>query len=176
MLQTRNGKRTAKAALKIAVDMAAEGLITQEEAVMRVDPGSLDQLLHPTIDPTPTRDVIATRPAGLAGRGHRQGRLHRRRGRAPGRRGEAVILVREETSPRTSTAWTPPRGIVTARGGMTSHAAVVARGMGRPCAPPARRFASLPSRRPPISPLILFSPARTCHGHPCQGQQLPCER
>ena len=100
MLQTRNGKRTAKAALKIAVDMAAEGLITQDEAVMRVEPASLDQLLHPTIDPDADARRDRHGPAGLAGRGHRQDRV-RRRARPSGwaQAGEAVILVRDETSP-----------------------------------------------------------------------------
>ena len=78
MLQTRNGKRTAKAALKIAVELAAEGLISQDEAVMRVDPASLDQLLHPTIDPDADARRDRHRPAGLAGRGDRQDRVHRR--------------------------------------------------------------------------------------------------
>ena len=83
MLQTRSGKRTAKAALKIAVDMASEGLITEEEAVARIDPASLDQLLHPTIDPKAERDVIGIGPAGLAGRRDRRDRVlvRRRRGR-----------------------------------------------------------------------------------------------
>ena len=81
MLQTRSGKRTAKAALKIAVDMASEGLITTDEAVARIDPASLDQLLHPTIDPKAARDVIGVGPAGLAGRRHRRDRVLLRRGR-----------------------------------------------------------------------------------------------
>jgi pyruvate,orthophosphate dikinase len=133
MLQTRNGKRTAKAALKIAVDLAADGLITREEAVMRVDPGSLDQLLHPTIDPEADRDVIA---GGLpASPGAATGKIVFTADEAVrlGSAGEAVILVREETSPEDIRGMDAARGIVTARGGMTSHAAVVARGMGRPC-------------------------------------------
>jgi pyruvate,orthophosphate dikinase len=132
LLQTRNGKRTARAALKAAVEMAAEGLITTEEAVMRVDPASLDQLLHPTIDPDAERDVIAV---GLpASPGAATGRIvftaeaaEREGGAGP------VILVRDETSPEDIRGMDAARGIVTARGGMTSHAAVVARGMGRPC-------------------------------------------
>ena len=89
MLQTRTGKRTAQAALKIAVDMANEGLIDQEEAVARVEPASLDQLLHPTLDPkAPKTTCIAHGLAGLAGRRHRRGRLHRRRGREA--RGQAA--------------------------------------------------------------------------------------
>ena len=133
MLQTRNGKRTAKAALKMAVDMAAEGLISRQEAVMRVDPASLDQLLHPTIDPDSPRDVVATglpaSPGAATGVVVFDADEAQRRGGA----GEAVILVREETSPEDIHGMHAARGIVTARGGMTSHAAVVARGMGRPC-------------------------------------------
>ncbi|KRB40020.1 MAG: pyruvate, phosphate dikinase [Pseudomonadota bacterium] len=133
MLQTRNGKRTAKAALKVAVDLASEGLITQEEAIMRVEPGSLDQLLHPTIDPTSPRDVITT---GLpASPGAATGKIVFNSDEAErlGSAGESVILVRDETSPEDIHGMHAARGIVTARGGMTSHAAVVARGMGRPC-------------------------------------------
>ncbi len=133
MLQTRSGKRTAKAALKIAVEMAAEGLISEDEAVMRIDPASLDQLLHPTIDPNAERKVIAS---GLpASPGAATGKVVFDSGEAErlGQAGEAVILVREETSPEDIHGMHAARGIVTARGGMTSHAAVVARGMGRPC-------------------------------------------
>src|SRR5436190_8060994 len=133
MLQTRNGKRTAKAALKVAVDLASEGLITREEAVMRVEPGSLDQLLHPTIDPASNREVIAT---GLpASPGAATGKIVFTAAEAEIQGGSAgaVILVREETSPEDIRGMDAARGIVTARGGMTSHAAVVARGMGRPC-------------------------------------------
>jgi pyruvate,orthophosphate dikinase len=133
MLQTRNGKRTARAALKVAVEMAADGLITQDEAVMRVDPASLDQLLHPTIDPSADRDVIAK---GLpASPGAATGKIVFESGEAErlGQAGEAVILVRDETSPEDIHGMHAAKGIVTARGGMTSHAAVVARGMGRPC-------------------------------------------
>jgi pyruvate,orthophosphate dikinase len=133
MLQTRNGKRTAKAALKMAVDMAAEGLISREEAVMRVDPASLDQMLHPTIDPASPRDVVVTglpaSPGAATGAVVFDADEAQRRGGA----GEAVILVREETSPEDIHGMHAAQGIVTARGGMTSHAAVVARGMGRPC-------------------------------------------
>jgi pyruvate,orthophosphate dikinase len=133
MLQTRNGKRTAKAALKVAVDLASEGLITREEAVMRVEPASLDQLLHPTIDPASERDVIAqglpASPGAATGKVVFTAEEAERQGSA----GEAVILVREETSPEDIRGMDAARGIVTARGGMTSHAAVVARGMGRPC-------------------------------------------
>ncbi|MBX9574818.1 MAG: pyruvate, phosphate dikinase [Caulobacteraceae bacterium] len=133
MLQTRNGKRTAKSALKIAVDLAAEGVISQEEAVSRVEPGALDQLLHPTLDPNAERKVVA---AGLpASPGAATGKVTFDADEAErlAEHGEAVILVREETSPEDIHGMHAARGIVTARGGMTSHAAVVARGMGRPC-------------------------------------------
>jgi pyruvate,orthophosphate dikinase len=132
LLQTRGGKRVARAALKIAVEMADEGLITHEEAIRRIDPASLDQLLHPTIDPKAVREVIAQ---GLpASPGAATGRIvftaeaaEREAAAGP------VILVRDETSPEDIRGMDAARGIVTARGGMTSHAAVVARGMGRPC-------------------------------------------
>jgi len=133
MLQTRSGKRTAKAALKVAVDMAAEGVISREEAIARVEPSSLDQLLHPTIDPGAERDVIAN---GLpASPGAATGKIVFDADEAEklGAAGEAVILVRDETSPEDIHGMHAARGIITARGGMTSHAAVVARGMGRPC-------------------------------------------
>jgi pyruvate,orthophosphate dikinase len=133
MLQTRSGKRTAKAALKIAVDMADEGLITQQEAILRVDPAALDQLLHPTLDPAATRDVIAK---GLpASPGAASGKIVFDADTAEkwAERGESVILVRVETSPEDIHGMHAAKGILTARGGMTSHAAVVARGMGRPC-------------------------------------------
>ena len=133
MLQTRTGKRTAKAALKIAVDMAVEGLITKEEAVLRIDPASLDQLLHPTLDPKAKREVIAT---GLpASPGAASGEIvfdadEAERLKSLNRR---VILVRIETSPEDIHGMHAAEGILTTRGGMTSHAAVVARGMGKPC-------------------------------------------
>ncbi|MBU6372530.1 MAG: pyruvate, phosphate dikinase [Alphaproteobacteria bacterium] len=133
MLQTRNGKRTAKAALKIAVDMAQEGLITKEEAVLRVDPQSLDQLLHPTIAPDYKRDVVCV---GLpASPGAAVGKVVFDPDEAAdlAQHGEDVILVRDETSPEDIHGMHAARAIITARGGMTSHAAVVARGMGRPC-------------------------------------------
>jgi pyruvate,orthophosphate dikinase len=133
MLQTRSGKRTAKAALKIAVDMANEGLITRQEAVLRVDPSALDQLLHPTLDPKAPRDVIAK---GLpASPGAASGQVVFDADTAEKRKaaGDDVILVRVETSPEDIHGMHAAKGILTARGGMTSHAAVVARGMGRPC-------------------------------------------
>ena len=133
MLQTRSGKRTAKAALRIAVDMANEGLITREEAVARIDAASLDQLLHPTLDPKATRDIIAkglpASPGAASGAAVFDADTAEQRAGA----GEAVILVRTETSPEDIHGMHAAKGILTARGGMTSHAAVVARGMGRPC-------------------------------------------
>ncbi|WP_373475704.1 pyruvate, phosphate dikinase [Sphingorhabdus sp.] len=133
MLQTRSGKRTAKAALKIAVDMAEAGMITKQEAVLRVDPMALDQLLHPTLDPNATRDVLTS---GLpASPGAASGKIVFDADTAEQHdaMGEAVILVRIETSPEDIHGMHAAKGILTARGGMTSHAAVVARGMGRPC-------------------------------------------
>ena len=133
MLQTRSGKRTAKAALKIAVDMANEGLITREEAIARVDPAALDQLLHPTLDPAAPRDVLTkglpASPGAASGKVVFDADTAEKRAAA----GEAVILVRTETSPEDIHGMHAAKGILTARGGMTSHAAVVARGMGRPC-------------------------------------------
>jgi pyruvate, orthophosphate dikinase len=133
MLQTRSGKRTAKAALKIAVDMASEGLITQEEAILRVDPSALDQLLHPTLDPKAPRDVLTkglpASPGAASGIAVFDSDTAEKRANA----GDAVILVRVETSPEDIHGMHAAKGILTARGGMTSHAAVVARGMGRPC-------------------------------------------
>ncbi|NKD86749.1 pyruvate, phosphate dikinase [Haematospirillum sp. 15-248] len=133
MLQTRTGKRTPAAALKIAVDLAREGLITREEAVMRVDPGQVDQLLHPMLDPRAVRDVLTT---GLpASPGAASGKLVFTAADAEAwvRRGEKVILARVETSPEDIGGMHVAEGVLTSRGGMTSHAAVVARGMGRPC-------------------------------------------
>ncbi|MBF7011782.1 pyruvate, phosphate dikinase [Novosphingobium resinovorum] len=133
ILQTRSGKRTAKAALKIAVDMVEEGLIAEEAAIRRIDPASLDQLLHPTIDPDAPRTLLGS---GLpASPGAASGAVVFDADTAAVRAelGESVILVRQETSPDDIHGMHVARGILTARGGMTSHAAVVARGMGRPC-------------------------------------------
>lgn len=133
MLQTRSGKRTAKAALRIAVDMATEGLISEGEAVARIDPASLDQLLHPTIDPRARRDVIGS---GLpASPGAATGAIVFTSEDAvqAQEEGRKVILVRIETSPEDIHGMHAAEGILTTRGGMTSHAAVVARGMGTPC-------------------------------------------
>ncbi len=133
MLQTRAGKRTAAAALKIAVDMVEEGLITQEEALLRIEPQSLDQLLHPTLDPDAARNVISK---GLpASPGAASGKVVFTADDAETRAnaGESVILCRQETSPEDIHGMHAAEGILTSRGGMTSHAAVVARGMGKPC-------------------------------------------
>jgi len=133
MLQTRSGKRTTKAALKIAVDMVGEGLISEREAVARIDPAALDQLLHPTLDPEAERRVIAK---GLpASPGAASGKIVFTADEAEhlSKMGEKVVLVREETSPEDIHGMHAAEGILTSRGGMTSHAAVVARGMGRPC-------------------------------------------
>jgi pyruvate,orthophosphate dikinase len=133
MLQTRSGKRTAKAALKIAVDMQREGLIDEKTAVLRVDAASLDQLLHPTLDPEAPREVIAR---GLpASPGAASGEVIFNSDEAASARAEGrkVVLVRIETSPEDIHGMHSAVAILTARGGMTSHAAVVARGMGRPC-------------------------------------------
>jgi pyruvate,orthophosphate dikinase len=133
MLQTRTGKRTAAAALKIAVDMASEGLITEGEAIRRIEPRSLDQILHPTLDPKAKRDLLAR---GLpASPGAASGKVVFTADEAEtlAVRGEKVILVRIETSPEDIHGMHAAKGILTTRGGMTSHAAVVARGMGRPC-------------------------------------------
>jgi pyruvate, orthophosphate dikinase len=133
LLQTRTAKRTAAASLKAAVDMAGEGLITREEAVARIDPAQLDQLLHPMIDPTAEVEVVAT---GLnASPGAASGTIVLDAGRAEelGKSGEAVILVRWETTPDDYYGMRHSAGILTAHGGMTSHAAVVARGDGIPC-------------------------------------------
>ncbi|WP_419809111.1 pyruvate, phosphate dikinase [Sphingomonas sp.] len=133
MLQTRAGKRTAKAALKIAVDMAEEGLITREEAIARVDPAALDQLLHPTLDPDAQRDVIANGLPASPGAASGAAVFDADTAERWAADGKAVILIRTETSPEDIHGMHAAKGILTARGGMTSHAAVVARGMGRPC-------------------------------------------
>jgi pyruvate,orthophosphate dikinase len=133
MLQCRSAKRAARAAVRVAVDMAREGLITKDEAVMRVDPGGIDQLLHPTLDPHAPKRVLAHGLSASPGAasGHivfSADEAERRAGQ-----GKPVILVRVETSPEDIHGMKAARGILTARGGMTSHAAVVARGMGKPC-------------------------------------------
>jgi pyruvate,orthophosphate dikinase len=133
LLQTRTGKRTAQAALRIAVEMTGEDLISREEAVARIDAGQLDQLLHPMIDPQAEVDVVATglnaSPGAASGAIVLDADLAEERGRA----GEDVLLVRWETTPDDIHGLIHARGVLTAHGGMTSHAAVVARGMGKPC-------------------------------------------
>jgi pyruvate,orthophosphate dikinase len=133
MLQTRSGKRTVKAALKIAVDMEREGLITKGEAIARIDPSALDQLLHPTLDPKAERLVIATGLPASPGAASGEVVFNADEAESLSGQGRAVILVRIETSPEDIHGMHAAKAILTARGGMTSHAAVVARGMGRPC-------------------------------------------
>ncbi|MCC6925641.1 pyruvate, phosphate dikinase [Novosphingobium sp.] len=133
MLQTRSGKRTAKAALKMAVDMVGEGLIDEPTAILRVDPMALDQLLHPTLDPEAPRDVLTTGLPASPGAASGAITLDADTAEKRAAMGEAVILVRVETSPEDIHGMHAAKGVLTARGGMTSHAAVVARGMGRPC-------------------------------------------
>jgi pyruvate,orthophosphate dikinase len=133
MLQTRSGKRTAGAALRIAVELAQEKLISREEAVMRVDPAALDQLLHPTIDPEAERNVIATGLPASPGAASGEIVFSSEDAEALSSQGRKVILVRVETSPEDIHGMHAAEGILTTRGGMTSHAAVVARGMGKPC-------------------------------------------
>ncbi len=133
MLQTRGGKRTAKAALRIAVEMANEGLITRDEAVTRVEPAALDQLLHPTIDAKAPRTIIATGLPASPGAASGEITFSADEAETLKAAGRKVILVRVETSPEDIHGMHAAEAILTTRGGMTSHAAVVARGMGKPC-------------------------------------------
>ena len=135
MLQTRSGKRTAEAALRVAVELVEEGLINKEEAVMRVDPKSLDQLLHPKFDPTELKKSASIAKGLPASPGAASGKIYftAEEAVAASLRGEATILVRKETSPEDIEGMNKAKGILTSRGGMTSHAAVVARGMGKCC-------------------------------------------
>src|ERR1700730_12207312 len=133
MLQTRGGKRTAKAALRIAVELANEGLITRKQAVTRIDPGALDQLLHPTIDPNAERKIIATGLPASPGAASGEIVFSSDEAEALKAKDKRIILVRVETSPEDIHGMHAAEGILTTRGGMTSHAAVVARGMGKPC-------------------------------------------
>lgn len=133
MLQTRSGKRTAKAALKIAIDMVDEGLIDKEEAIKRIDPASLDQLLHPTLDPDAERNIIARGLPASPGAASGEIVFNSDEAENLASEGKSVILVRVETSPEDIHGMHAAKGILTSRGGMTSHAAVVARGMGRAC-------------------------------------------
>ena len=147
MLQTRSGKRTAKAALRMAVEMVREGLIDEATAIRRIDPMALDQLLHPTLDPSAPRNVLTrglpASPGAAAGAVVFDADTAERRANM----GEDVILVRVETSPEDIHGMHAAKGILTARGGMTSHAAVVARGMGRPCVSGASALSIDMSRR-----------------------------
>ncbi len=133
MLQTRNGKRTTKAALKIAVDLVEEGVIPKDEAVLRVEPSGLDQLLHPTIDPDAEKVLVASGLPASPGAASGEIVFDADEAEALKAQGREVILVRIETSPEDIHGMHAAAGILTTRGGMTSHAAVVARGMGRPC-------------------------------------------
>ncbi|MEM6850118.1 MAG: pyruvate, phosphate dikinase [Pseudomonadota bacterium] len=133
MLQTRSGKRTAKAALKIAVDMCTEGMISETEAVRRVEPGSLDQLLHPSLDPDAERDIFAKGLPASPGAASGEVVFTSEEAESLAQEGRKVVLVRVETSPEDIHGMHAAQAIVTVRGGMTSHAAVVARGMGRAC-------------------------------------------
>ncbi|MCQ4575083.1 MAG: pyruvate, phosphate dikinase [Candidatus Brocadiales bacterium] len=133
MLQTRNGKRTAKAALKIAADMVKEGFIDKKAAVLRIEPQQLDQLLHPVFDPKANRVVITTGLPASPGAATGKVVFSSEEAEKLAARNEKVILVRKETSPEDVAGMHAAQGILTSRGGMTSHAAVVARGMGRCC-------------------------------------------
>ena len=133
MLQTRNGKRTAKAAIKIAVDMVKEKLISKKEAILRIDPNTLDTLLHPTLDEKVNKQVIAKGLPASPGAASGKVVFSADEAEKMNNQKEDAILVRVETSPEDIHGMHAAKGILTARGGMTSHAAVVARGMGRPC-------------------------------------------
>ncbi len=133
MLQTRSAKRTAQAAVKIAVDMVHEGLISEDEAVQRVEPAQVDQLLHPRVDPKAKVKVIAKGIDASPGAASGKAVFDADRAEERGKKGEAVILVRIETNPDDVHGMIAAQGVLTARGGKTSHAAVVARGMGKPC-------------------------------------------
>jgi pyruvate,orthophosphate dikinase len=133
MLQTRSGKRSAAASLRIAVEMAESGLIDRQTAIMRVNPASLDQLLHPTLDPKATPKLFARGLPASPGAASGAVVFSADEAELRSQKGDSVILVRIETSPEDIHGMHAARGILTTRGGMTSHAAVVARGMGRPC-------------------------------------------
>ncbi|MGZ3787692.1 MAG: pyruvate, phosphate dikinase [Bacteriovorax sp.] len=133
ILQTRNGKRTAAAGIKIAVDLVSEGILTKPEALLRVSPEDLNQLLHPRLDPKATKKIIAKGLPASPGAGAGIIAFSSERAHLLSEEGKKVILVRQETSPEDIAGMVASQGILTARGGMTSHAAVVARGMGKPC-------------------------------------------
>ena len=133
LLQTRNGKRTAQAAIKIAVDLVDEGIISKEEAIMRVEPGQLDQLLHRSIDPKAQLQVVAKGLPASPGAACGKVIFDADEAEILGKEGENILLVRSETTPDDIHGIVVAKGVLTSRGGMTSHAAVVARGMGKPC-------------------------------------------
>ncbi len=133
MLQTRSGKRTTAAALKIAVDMVSEGLITKEEGLMRIEPAAIDQILHPTLDPMAHKRILTKGLPASPGAASGMVVFSADEAEAKAKDGVAVVLCRRETSPEDIHGMHAAKGILTSRGGMTSHAAVVARGMGRPC-------------------------------------------
>lgn len=133
ILQTRNGKRTAAAGIKIAVDLVSEGILSKQEALLRVNPEDLNQLLHPRLDPKATKKIIAKGLPASPGAGAGIIAFTSERAHTLAEEGNKVILVRQETSPEDIAGMVASQGILTARGGMTSHAAVVARGMGKPC-------------------------------------------
>src|SRR5207253_2147848 len=133
MLQTRRGQRSGHAAVRVACDMVDEELISEEEAVARIPPNDLNQLLHPTIDPHSQLDLLTTGLPASPGAACGTVVLDADRAEKLGRAGQAVILVRRETSPEDFHGMVMAKAVLTARGGMTSHAAVVARGMGKPC-------------------------------------------
>ena len=133
MLQCRNGKRTAQAAVRMAVEMVEEGLLNKEEAIMRVGAEQLDQLLHPMLDPKAKKVVIATGLPASPGAAVGRAVFNAEDAESWAAKGEKVILIRNETSPEDIGGMHASQGVITARGGMTSHAAVVARGMGTPC-------------------------------------------
>ena len=133
ILQTRNGKRTAAAGIKIAVDLVSEGILSKAEALLRVNPEDLNQLLHPRLDPKATKKIIAKGLPASPGAGAGVIAFSSERAHTLAEEGQKVILVRQETSPEDIAGMVASQGILTARGGMTSHAAVVARGMGKPC-------------------------------------------
>ena len=133
ILQTRNGKRTAAAGIKIAVDLVTEGILSKQEALLRVNPEDLNQLLHPRLDPKAVKKIIAKGLPASPGAGAGIIAFTSERAHTLNEEGHKVILVRQETSPEDIAGMVASQGILTARGGMTSHAAVVARGMGKPC-------------------------------------------
>ena len=158
MLQTRSGKRSIRAALRIAADMVAEGLLTKQEAIHRIDPAALDQLLHPTLDPKAPRAVITRGLPASPGAATGTIVFTAEDAETMSQKGQAVILVRTETSPEDIHGMHAAKGILTCRGGMTSHAAVVARGMGRPCVAGAGAlFIDLAAQHMQIGALTLKS-------------------